>query len=185
MSPEPPVSTVFVSYSRADAEIVKALVYLFAAVDVPVFRDEQSIKPGRKWRVEIDAALEQCQTILVFWCCHSSASSEVYSEYKRAILLGKRVVPVLVDDTLLPFDLGQYQGVDLRRFAVHKEPSLIQADAGVEHFRMAFHELKSRLTAEFGEYTPPAAIDERLIEGLPLNYQAQLHAFIRSQKLKP
>ena len=64
MNPEPPVS-VFVSYSRRDVVLVARLIHLFAAVDVPVFR-EQSIKPGRKWRVAIDAALEQCQTILVF-----------------------------------------------------------------------------------------------------------------------
>jgi hypothetical protein len=101
MIPEPPAS-VFASYSRTDALLVRDLVGLFAAVDVPVFRDEQSIKPGRKWRVEIDAALEQCQVILVFWCAHAAQSSEVRSEYERAISLDKRVVPVLIDHTALP-----------------------------------------------------------------------------------
>jgi hypothetical protein len=113
MSPEPPAS-VFASYSRKDAELVKQLVGLFAAVDVPVFRDEQSVKPGQKWRIAIDEALEQCQTILVFWCEHAAQSSEVRSEYERAIAIGKRVVPVLIDETALPPNLGQYQWVDLR-----------------------------------------------------------------------
>jgi TIR domain len=121
MNPEPPTS-VFASYSRTDARLVRQLLGLFAAIDVPVFRDEQSIRPGQKWRIEIDAALEQCQTILVFWCGHAAESSEVRSEYERAISLGKRVVPVLIDDSALPPDLGQYQGVDLRMtFSEHHE----------------------------------------------------------------
>ena len=113
MTPEPP-ATVFASYSRVDGRLVTQLLGLFAAVDVPVFRDEQSVKPGQKWRIAIDEAIEQCQTILVFWCEHAAQSSEVRSEYEHAIALGKRVVPVLMDQTALPPNLGQYQGLDLR-----------------------------------------------------------------------
>jgi hypothetical protein len=112
--PQSPITSVFASYSRKDALLVRQLLSLYRAIDVPTFIDEQSIKPGQKWRVEIDAALEQCQTILVFWCEHAVQSPEVRSEYERAVSLGKRVVPVLIDDTALPPDLGQYQGVDLR-----------------------------------------------------------------------
>jgi hypothetical protein len=56
MNPEPPAS-VFASYSRTDVHLVSSLIGFLDVVDVPVFRDEQSIKPGKKWRVEIDAAL--------------------------------------------------------------------------------------------------------------------------------
>jgi hypothetical protein len=31
-----------------------------------LFGDEQSIKPGQKWRLAIDTAPEHCQIILVF-----------------------------------------------------------------------------------------------------------------------
>jgi hypothetical protein len=107
-------SSVFASYSHKDAELVRRLLGLFRAADVPVFRDEETIIPGRKWRIEIEEALEQCQTLLLFWCGHAAKSSEVQNEYERAISLDKRVVPVLMDDTVLPTQLGQYQGVDLR-----------------------------------------------------------------------
>jgi hypothetical protein len=157
--PEPPVS-VFVSYSRKDGPLVWQLIRLFAAVDVPVFRDEQSIKPGGKWRVEINAALEQCQVILVFWCKHARKSSEVSREYVRAVSLGKRVVPVLVDYTALPPDLGQYQGVDLRSILSGLHRRFRKRHGAVRHgvvdlrtiLRRASQQLRSSLAAEFGEY---------------------------------
>lgn len=105
---------VFVSYSRRDQELVRRLLGLFKAADLPVFRDEDGILPGRKWRIAINEALEHCQTVLVFWCGHAAQSSEVKYEYERAISLDKRVVPVMMDETELPTILGQYQGVDLR-----------------------------------------------------------------------
>jgi hypothetical protein len=107
-------ASVFVSYSRQDAPLVQGLLGFYRAIDVRLFRDEDSIKPGQKWRIEIDAALEQCDVIMVFWCGHAAQSSEVRSEYERAISLDKRIVPVLIDHTALPVNLGQYQGIDLR-----------------------------------------------------------------------
>ena len=82
---EPPQTAiaVFASYSRKDAVLVRPLLGFFRAIDVPVFLDEQSIKPGQKWRIAIDAALEQCQTM--FWCGHAARSLQVRSEYERAI----------------------------------------------------------------------------------------------------
>jgi hypothetical protein len=110
-------ASVFVSYSRRDTVLVHSLLDLYRAIDVPTFVDETSIKPGQKWRIAIDAALEQCDVILVFWCEHAARSSEVRNEYERAISLDKRVVPVLVDHTVLPDKLGQYQFVDLRKLS--------------------------------------------------------------------
>jgi hypothetical protein len=49
MSSEPPQSaaaSIFASYSRKDALLVKQLLGLYRAIDVPTFLDEQSIKPG-------------------------------------------------------------------------------------------------------------------------------------------
>jgi hypothetical protein len=146
----------------------------------PYFSTSKSIKPGQKWRIEIGAALEQCQAILVFWCEHAAQSSEVRSEYNRAILQGKRVVPVLIDHTALPPDLRQYQGVDLRMilserrrngvlryvnfraFGKDRHDRMIRAlgtfgaIADYEYWevlREAAQQLKSSLTAKFGEYT--------------------------------
>jgi len=172
LTSEPPV-TAFISYSRKDALLVRQIIGLFAAVDVSVFRDEQSIKPGQKWRIGINAALEECQVVLVFWCEHAAASFEVRNEYERAIALSKRVVPVLLDQTALPPNLGQYQGVDLRahhnfilsklddpnvsasRMGLGFPPSEVELHeiASVRHsIESASRQLQNALKAEFGAY---------------------------------
>ena len=90
---------------------------------------------------------------------------------EHAIALGKRVVPVLMDQTALPPNLGQYQGLDLRshhNFILSNldDPNVqgfrrglpsaqeLQVIASVRHsVESASRQLKSALTAEFGEYT--------------------------------
>ena len=52
--------------------------------------------------------------MIVFWCDHAYSSREIKKEYRRAIKLGKAVVPILLDFTRLPKDLAQYQAIDLR-----------------------------------------------------------------------
>jgi hypothetical protein len=119
--------SIFASYSHKDNSLVHGLVHLYQATDQPVFRDEESIKPGQKWRIEINRAIEQCQTVLVFWCCHSSQSSEVRAEYEKGIHLNKRVVPVLMDQTELPKKLREYQYVDLRKILGNSHDTLLEA----------------------------------------------------------
>jgi hypothetical protein len=51
--------------------------------------------------------------MVVFWCEHAKASDWVRREYLTALELGKKVIPVLLDDSEIP-DALQLQGVDLR-----------------------------------------------------------------------
>jgi hypothetical protein len=78
-----------------------------------VFRDIDSIQPGTRWRVAISDAIDSCQTFLLFWCAHSSRSQEVRVEHDQAITLGRPVVPVLLDQSVLPGELAEYQAIDL------------------------------------------------------------------------
>lgn len=117
---------IFASYSRHDAPLVRHLVALLRAVETPVFLDQDTIPAGAQWRVEIASALETCKTVLVFWCAHAAASEEVSREYRRAIALEKRVVPVLMDSVSLPEALGLFQGVDLRHAVGFSHDALIR-----------------------------------------------------------
>lgn len=105
---------IFVSYSHSDLQLVSALVQLLRVTDVPIFRDVEDIRPGHKWRAVLSDAIEACETLLLFWCRHSSESKEVKSEYSSAMQSGKRVVPVRLDDTELPPELAEYQAINLR-----------------------------------------------------------------------
>jgi|ERR1044072_706972 hypothetical protein len=104
---------LFVSYSREDARIIKPLVKLLRTLR-SVFLDEDTIPPGTKWRFQIVSALQNCETVIVFWCSHAAMSKEVELEYRRAIELNKVVVPILLDATVIPDVLAQYQAIDLR-----------------------------------------------------------------------
>jgi hypothetical protein len=66
-----------VSYSREDRAFVAPLVALFRISGVRVFRDEDDIKPGDRWTFAIDDAIDNCDLLLLFWCCHSASSDAV------------------------------------------------------------------------------------------------------------
>jgi TIR domain len=105
---------IFVSYSHQDTGLVKPVVGLLRATKDLVFQDVDAIKPGSRWRPQIEEALGVAQLIVLFWCYHSSRSAEVKKEYELAVSTGKDVLPVLLDATPLPNELNEYQWVDFR-----------------------------------------------------------------------
>jgi hypothetical protein len=117
-------SNIFISYSRRDAAIISGIVRLYEVAEAKIFLDSDSIPAGANWRKCIEQALLKCSAVLVFWCEHSGSSVEVRKEYQLAIALGKRVVPVLMDDSELPGDLSIYQHIDLRESLALSHDSL-------------------------------------------------------------
>jgi hypothetical protein len=107
---------IFVSYSHQDAGLVKPVVGLLRATKDLVFQDVDGIKPGMRWRPQIEEALGVAHLIVLFWCYHSSRSAEVRKEYESALSTGKDVLPVLLDATPLPKELNEFQWVDFRQF---------------------------------------------------------------------
>lgn len=94
---------------------MKPVVGLLRATKDLVFQDIDNIRPGRKWRRQIEEALHGANLIVLFWCYHSSRSMEVKKEYKVALSTGKDVLPVLLDATPLPEELNEFQRVDFRQ----------------------------------------------------------------------
>jgi hypothetical protein len=113
------IVSMFVSYSRRDSDLVSPIVSLVRLADANVFRDEDELKPGAQWRIEIESAIDRCTVFLLFWCSHSAQSTEVLSEFRRAHELGKRIVPVQLDATAMGEQIGQFQAIDLRPFGPH------------------------------------------------------------------
>jgi len=114
--PAEPIA-VFISYSHADAPLVKPLVKLLRLNESLVFQDVDDIRPGKRWRDEIASALARARLVVVFWCSHSSESEEVASEWKAAIEQEKDLLPLLLDGTPLPPELGEFQWIDFRALA--------------------------------------------------------------------
>ncbi len=117
---------VFVSYSSHDRGLVEPVVRLLRANESLVFFDWNDISPGRLWRDSIKTALETVELVALFWCAHSSKSSEVEWEYKSALELGKRLLPILLDSTPLPPMLAVWQAIDFRPLSgkTHDDPKM-------------------------------------------------------------
>lgn len=112
---------LFVSYSRRDEGPVAPLVDLLRLTDTEVFRDRDNIRAGDTWRRTIEAAIEKATECLVFWCEHASSSPEMTREVGLALSLGKKIVPVLLDDSSMSPELAEFQAIDLRFFEPHAQ----------------------------------------------------------------
>jgi hypothetical protein len=112
---------IFVSYSHADRDFVKPITDLIRVAGVRVFRDEDSIAPGKQWKLVISKSLTSCRTVLVFWSSNAARSKAVEGEYRRAVDRKKDVVPVLLDDTPLPEALSTYQWIDFRQAVINAQ----------------------------------------------------------------
>ena len=102
---------VFISYSRTDRTFVAVAIQLLRAGGASVFYDVASIEFGDRWEDQLAKAIQRCERMLVFWSAAASVSSWVEKEWRQALFLGKRIVPMQLDTTPLPPDLGQFHGV--------------------------------------------------------------------------
>jgi hypothetical protein len=113
---------LFVSYSRHDEELVKPLAGLLGvAADDEVFLDVESIKPGQKWKSEIERAIRASSVFVLCWCCESEKSKFIAHEIKMAMSSeSKRLVPVLFCGIPLPRSLADRQWIDLTGRVAHR-----------------------------------------------------------------
>ncbi len=113
----------FVSYSHSDAAIVGPVVKLLRVHNPNIFRDTDSIRPGWRWRDELESAISRSSMLILFWCKHSRESAEVEAEWKLALDRDKALLPILLDDTPLTDELAAYQWIDFRDLvaAGHRE----------------------------------------------------------------
>jgi hypothetical protein len=114
---------VFVSYADVDRHYVERELEMAEVFEARVFFAPRSIPKGSRWEQHLTKNVRRCSKMIVFWCEHASSSSWVKREYQMAIGLGKRVVPVLLDNTEVPPDLAARQGLDWRGHGGHASAS--------------------------------------------------------------
>ena len=123
-----PTRRLFVSYSRLDREIVSRLCDLLRLGGTHVFRDEDDIKPGKRWQLMLSKAIQKAECVLVFWSTNSASSQAVRDEYIAAQSLSKDIAPVLLDSTPLDEVLKPYQWIDCRAFISVNPPTSLTRD---------------------------------------------------------
>lgn len=107
-----PPRSVFISYARADGELVLALARDLRAAGIPIWLDQLDIPPGVPWDAEIQRALLASDTVLCLLSPRSVASENVLDEISFALDEGKRVLPVRLGDCVMPLRLRRRQYVD-------------------------------------------------------------------------
>ncbi|MFB6814879.1 toll/interleukin-1 receptor domain-containing protein [Streptomyces sp. NPDC056347] len=91
---------VFVSYSRRDAELAHRLREGLTPLLREVWVDWLHIDPSTRWRESIDEAIRSSDALIVLVSQDSLRSKYCWMECERALALGKRILPVVIDPQL-------------------------------------------------------------------------------------
>lgn len=107
------LNKIFFSYARTDASQFSSQL----AVDLKrqgfnVWIDQQDIRAGMEWDLEIEKALEACDCLLFIESEKSVVSNNVLDEVYYALEQQKRVIPIIFHDSKTPFRLQRLQHID-------------------------------------------------------------------------
>jgi hypothetical protein len=107
---------VFLSYARNDgAEACDFFDRALSQAEFHIWRDLADIAGGADWRVEAREAIRSVDIVLLFLTPGAVASENMKWEWNTALDLGKRVVPLVIQDCSLPAELaGNRNHRDLR-----------------------------------------------------------------------
>jgi len=139
-----PISKVFISYSHADASVLKRLLVHLRPLERKGLIDpwaDTKLKAGDRWREEIEAALGRARVAVLLITADFLASEFVVSNELPALLRkaeseGTKIIPVIVKACRFARD------TDLSAFQAINEPhrpllSLAEADQEVLYDRIA------------------------------------------------
>ncbi len=103
----------FISNSGADADFAAELFDRLQGEGLEVW-SATSLVPGDRWQQRIEDALKEAGVIFVVLSGTSAQSEWVLSEVATARVLGKRIIPLLIEDANVPSSLADIQWVDFR-----------------------------------------------------------------------
>jgi tetratricopeptide (TPR) repeat protein len=102
---------LFLSYAREDRDMAQQLAHALGEEGFSVWWDRE-IRGGSDFTEEIAAKLHAARRVIVLWSPTAVASSFVRDESARARDAGK-LLPVRIEDVVLPLGFGQLQTLDL------------------------------------------------------------------------
>ena len=107
------IKTIFFSYSRSDASaFAQRLAVDLKKHGFDVWIDQEDIRAGSEWDLEIEKALETCDCLLFIETEKSVTSNNVLDEVYYALEQRKKVIPVIVVDSKTPFRLQRLQHIN-------------------------------------------------------------------------
>ena len=107
---------IFFSYSRADgSDFALKLALDLKKAGYNVWIDQQDIRAGTDWDIEVEKALETCDCLLYLETEKSVISNNVLDEVYYALDQKKKVIPIIVRDSKTPFRLQRIQHIDFEK----------------------------------------------------------------------
>ncbi len=107
---------IFFSYSRADAaDFALRLALDLKKQGFNVWLDQEDIRAGLDWDIEIEKALETCDCVLFIETEKSVSSNNVLDEVYYALEQHKKVIPLILVDSKMPFRLQRLQHIDFTK----------------------------------------------------------------------
>ncbi len=103
---------IFISYSRKDIGFVRKLAGDLEKAGYDVWWDLTDLRGGDDWPRVIPAAIESSQYIIVVLSPNSAVSDWVEKEYTQALGLRKKIIPIMLASSRVPFALNTINYID-------------------------------------------------------------------------
>lgn len=117
---EDPRYAVFCAYAPADAPIMDRITDALLARGLAPYVMHLSIPPGTHAVQAVDASIDGIEHGLVAWSANAATDGEAMGHYALLVAhvrerAGRRLIPLLLDDTPLPPQLAGYRSLRLPR----------------------------------------------------------------------
>jgi hypothetical protein len=106
------MSQIFISYSRKDIAFVRKLAGDLEKAGYSVWWDVSGLRGGDDWVRVIPAAIQASDTFIVVLSPNSAASQWVEKEYTQALHLRKKIIPIMLEESDVPFGLNNINYID-------------------------------------------------------------------------
>jgi hypothetical protein len=177
----------FISYARADQQVVASLTGQLEKRGLRFFMDRKVLRPGEEWAPQLGKALQDSRMMVLCWSAHAAASQWVDSEINHCLITKRPVLPWLLDNTPLAPKLNLTHGIVggdpapvvaeiararrswiTRRFAVYVAlgvPSALTAEIGRRSFSASRVSFRGHVMDEAGNPVSGAFIDAGGVRG--------------------
>jgi len=111
-------STVFVSYSSADASLGNSIYIYQNQHGIRALKAPEDIRPGQDWAGSIATMIDNATHMVLIWTSESMASKEVAKELTLAMQSNTVIIPFQVED-LAPAGAWRYHLANLHWLQAH------------------------------------------------------------------
>ena len=121
-----PANAIFISYSRQNSEFVEKLVDFFHDASIKVWLDKEKMVAGDPWDASVEKGILEADEVILVLSKDSLNSDIVKAEYTYALDHQKRVIPIKLEDCVIPLRLHPLHYIDFSVDATKGQDELIR-----------------------------------------------------------